>query len=336
MSDLEQRLTDVLAEEAHAAPSAVGLATAARSRARQRRRTRLVGAVAVAAVVVGVPTAVAVIRDDDGSRDSNGRVADDLRPDTGAPKGFRYESWHGVTIEVPDSWGYGSLQDWCGNGGDVGTPQVERWGAPRNDILCQPTSTYGVSFAPAEKDIEWPVADQHSDSWPNGAYVGATTVGGVVVTVAAPDAGVAAAVLASARPIGPQGDPNRCPSSRGEARPDVPDNAMAVCRYDDQGLLEQSELLTGDAVAAALRALEEAPPDTGDCAVASDEMFPVIRLRTADLHANVDLGGGCPGIRGLENGDRVLTADVLYWALSPGWSGAVDGDIPLPKELRQR
>ena len=32
---------------------------------------------------------------------------------------------------------------------------------------------------------------------------------------------------------------------------------------------------------------------------------------------------------------RELTPDVLYWALSPGWTG--DGtDVPLPPELRQR
>jgi hypothetical protein len=33
--------------------------------------------------------------------------------------------------------------------------------------------------------------------------------------------------------------------------------------------------------------------------------------------------------------DRLVTADVLYWALSPGWSGAVDDGIPLPEVLRR-
>lgn len=32
--------------------------------------------------------------------------------------------------------------------------------------------------------------------------------------------------------------------------------------------------------------------------------------------------------------ERLLTADVLPRALSPGWSGAVDGDVPLPDRLR--
>ena len=36
----------------------------------------------------------------------------------------------------------------------------------------------------------------------------------------------------------------------------------------------------------------------------------------------------------LAYGERELTEDVLYWALSPGWSGAVSGDVPLPPHLR--
>jgi hypothetical protein len=30
-----------------------------------------------------------------------------------------------------------------------------------------------------------------------------------------------------------------------------------------------------------------------------------------------------------------LTADVLYWVLSPGWSGGVEGEVPMPDMLRQ-
>ena len=57
-------------------------------------------------------------------------------------------------------------------------------------------------------------------------------------------------------------------------------------------------------------------------------------LRTATRHAVVDLGG-CPQLT-VDDETRLLTSDVLYWALSPGWTGGVSGDIPLPKELRQR
>ena len=30
-----------------------------------------------------------------------------------------------------------------------------------------------------------------------------------------------------------------------------------------------------------------------------------------------------------------LTADVLYWALSPAGAEAVEGDVPMPAQLRQ-
>jgi hypothetical protein len=33
-------------------------------------------------------------------------------------------------------------------------------------------------------------------------------------------------------------------------------------------------------------------------------------------------------------GARRLTADVLYWALSPGWSGSFPAGVPVPERLR--
>jgi hypothetical protein len=32
---------------------------------------------------------------------------------------------------------------------------------------------------------------------------------------------------------------------------------------------------------------------------------------------------------------RELTEEVMYWALSPGWSGGVDAGVPLPAALRR-
>jgi hypothetical protein len=334
MSDLEQ-LTEVLAEEAHAAPSAVGLATAARSRARQRRRTRLVEAAAAAAVLVGVPTAVAVSHDDGGSRSNDGQAADDPQPDLGVLPGYRAESWQGVTLEVPDTWGYGAMSQWCVGGGSLDTPLVDRPGGAQTLVLCTPGSSYGVSFGPAEgHDVQWPVAAQHSDSWPDGTYVGATTVKDVVVTVAAPDAAVTATVLGSVRAIGPEGDPNGCAATVGLDPPALP-SAMSVCRYDAEGALGQSELLTAEDVNKAVSALRGAPDAADDCQGLGSEASPIVLMRTAELTARVELGGDCPVVTGLDR-PRSLTMDVLYWALSPGWSGAVVGDIPLPKELRQR
>ena len=60
---------------------------------------------------------------------------------------------------------------------------------------------------------------------------------------------------------------------------------------------------------------------------------PRIRVTTADAEGWVTLDA-CHGFAWVD-GEHDLTADVLYWVLSPGWSGAVEGDVPMPTELRR-
>ncbi len=338
-TDMEERLADALAHGAHAAPSAVGLAAAARTRARQRRRTRLAGAAALVVLAVGVPAGVVAMSGGDrpgvGPGPAGGsKATDPIEGSGGTPNGYHVESWHSVTIEAPNTWEYGPLTTWCSGGGSATDSRISRPGVAIT-IACSPLSSYGVEFAPSNgNDVQWPVAAQHSDSWPDGAYVGATTRNGVVVTVAARKSTVTQAILDSVQAIGPDGDPNGCTSSPGEARPDVAAGAIAICRYDAEGLLEQSELLTGDDVKAANTRLESARSHRYSIATRATRQA-VVRMHSVDLDATVDLGGSCALIHGLE-GDRQLTADVLYWALSPGWTGAVGAEIPLPAELRQR
>jgi hypothetical protein len=335
MSDLEQRLTEALAQGAQGAPAATGLADAARSRLRSRRRTRAAGVAAAVALCVGVPAAVVATRDSDTADPPPSSVATDPHG-SGVPEGLRVESWHSVTVLVPDSWEYGSLSAWCANGGAL-EPRVQRPGIVVPNVKC-PTSTYGISFQPLEdndEDFQWPVVQQSGGGYPEGAYVGARGIGGVLVSVTAPSQAEGLDVLATMRAIGPRGDPYGCTSSRGEAPPvEVPEGEMRICRYDAEGLLEQSEQLTGAEAQAAVAALEAAPgvPANRDCFTDTSLVLPVVRMRTAEVHANIDLGG-CPTIHGLSKGDAILTPDVLYWALSPGWSGDGRG-LPLPSELR--
>jgi hypothetical protein len=104
---------------------------------------------------------------------------------------------------------------------------------------------------------------------------------------------------------------------------------MTVCRYDEAGLLEQSELLSGADLKSADRALLAAPAATRtDC-----DALPAqtIRLASVAEDASIDLSCGTLTVHGEA---RELTSDVLYWALSPGWSGSVPGDVSLPPELR--
>jgi hypothetical protein len=108
-----------------------------------------------------------------------------------------------------------------------------------------------------------------------------------------------------------------------------------VCRYDGTGALEQSEALFGEGAGKAVTALQAAP-DPGACADTSKGSQPheVVVMKAAGVSARVDLVDGCPRVT-VDGKVRELTADVVYWALSPGWSGEVPAGVPLPSELRR-
>jgi hypothetical protein len=325
MSDLEQRLARALARGAQDAPAPSALADAARFRARRRRRTRLGAAAAGLALCIAVPAAVVGLRPS----------SDDARgPDpSGHASGLRVESWHGVSIEVPDSWGYGSLSDWCANGGSL-EPRVERPGTIALHIKC-PTSTYGIriqSIEDNDEDFQWPVVQQSGGGYPDGAYVGARGIGHVLVWVTAPTQAAGLDVLATMHTIHDV-DGNGCPAYGRDAAP-VLDDAMVVCRYDGIARLEQSERLTGSDLEAAEAALKAAPPARSYSYCGKVDTTSVLMV-SASWTAHVDLD--CGRLDVLTDGPdfRTLTPDVLYWALSPGWTG--DGtNLPLPKELRRQ
>jgi hypothetical protein len=337
MSDLEQRLAEALTQGAQGAPPATGLATAARARARAKRRTRIAGLAAVVALGVGVPTAVLATQgsgggDDDGSGPVAGPTAIDTEGtrDPGLPNGYHYESLHDVTIEVPNTWGYGSLSSWCADGGSSDSYRIARPGEVTEAIACNPATGYGVEFSMIDNtdDFQWPLVRQKPGSgWPTGAYVGARGIGGVLVTVVARKSTVASYVLDSMRRNASL-DPNGCPVDS-SSDPVVPGDSMTVCRYDSTGLLEQSELLTGPDLDAAEAALQAAPASTpADC---DAEPGQALRMASVAEDARIDLN--CDTLT--EHGAaRQLTKDVLYWALSPGWSGSVPHGVSLPSELR--
>jgi hypothetical protein len=315
----------------------VGLAAAARARARARRRTRLAGLAAVVALGVGVPAAVLATHGsrgpDAGPGPAGGQTAVDPAG-TQAPGlrgGYHFESWADVSVAVPDSWGYGDLASWCAAGGSLDTPRVNRPGDVAEDILCNPATGYGLTFQPLDRDddFEWPVVQQTGDGSPKGAYVGGRAIGGTLVTVVTHDSDEALYILSTMQ-RNKALDPNGCPVYRG-SDPVVPGAAMTVCRYDASGLLEQSELLVGadvDAAEAALRGARSATtvgcvPDVPDAQ----------QIRMASLAEDAEVSLGCRNFsdHGLL---RQLTPAVLYWALSPGWSGSVPDGVSLPSVLR--
>jgi hypothetical protein len=142
-------------------------------------------------------------------------------------------------------------------------------------------------------------------------------------------------ILYSMHAIPPTGDDNGC---QYRLRPDVtepPEGGLSVCRYDGTGALEQSEALFGEDAGKAVTALQAAP-DPGACADTSKGSQPheVVVMKAAGVSARVDLVDGCPRVT-VDGKVRELTADVVYWALSPGWSGEVPAGVPLPPELRR-
>jgi hypothetical protein len=113
---------------------------------------------------------------------------------------------------------------------------------------------------------------------------------------------------------------------------------VRLCRYAGDGWLEQSELLTDDDALEAVAALDSAPTRrTHGCPApnpAHPEALGFILVTHGESSARVQINW-CQGIFGWGGTERDLSAEVLYWVLSPGWSGGVDGGLPLPDQLRQ-
>jgi hypothetical protein len=228
MSDLEARLRDTLSERAGAAPDALGLATGARRRLRRRRTTWAVAAAAV--VAAGVPLGLDQLGP---SSDGGGRVADEPTATSGLPPGvietgYRAESWHDVTFEVPVDWGYGGTSGWCAGGGaaPVGAV-VARPDTVVPAIACSPANGYGVtvgplvaaSFDPARPsgDVwQYDAADADVVTYPDGTWLGFWYDDDAIVTVATPDRAETRRLVDSVQRFTGV-DPHDCPATLGEA-----------------------------------------------------------------------------------------------------------------------
>jgi hypothetical protein len=322
------------------APIAAGLAEAARGRATIRRRRTTLAVAAASVAVLGVVAGTALLGNGGGS----GRAADDPTPsdvvDPGLPP--RVESWRDISVSVPADWGYGVLSTWCTNGAtSPGTPLVERPEGMRAMILCTaPANGYGVMFSdgalfdaaePAGKI--WQYSPGDFAVYPDGAWLGYQRSNDAMAFVVAPNRADAELVLSSFERVTGV-DSNGCSPKPTDDPPAAAPGTVRLCRYASDDWLEQSETLSGDDATKAMAALDAAPDRPALlCGVNGDQGF--VQVRSADATALVRLQG-CEGVFGWGGLQHDLTADVLYWVLSPGWAGAVDGGVPLPDKLRTR
>jgi len=147
---------------------------------------------------------------------------------------------------------------------------------------------------------------------------------------------VVSQVLATVSTFGPV-DPNGCSATDDGGPGMAGKDEVPVCRYDEQGRLVQSEKLTGDDAIAAAEAVYDAPvEDLGNMCDNGDTEYVVmgvngdrVEVQYAGQLACIDQGVFVEGLR------HAISADILYWALSPGWSGGTREDVPLPNPLRQ-
>ena len=364
---LVARLREALAPGDDELPPAPGLLERARGRLAERRR-RAVGLAAAALVAVAVPAAVvgllaATGGDADGPRrgptpgvptspappppTATGPEQPEAGPDP-RPEGFRWETWHRLQVAVPDEWGYSSPRS-CDPSSRADAPAfVERPGGREPGLGCGPSSGgYGVRFSdasafdarPRPGDAEGRVDADDASRFPVGSWVGYRQRGFDAVRVVARSRAELRAILGSLRAVAFQ-DVHGCSVATAQTAPSTGEG-VSVCRYDGQGLLAQAERLDGSRALGALAALDEAPvleqPSCGASSAAARSDGRVL-LRYGSTRVVIDLTGpDCRhGAREVGGPRRRLTPELLYWALSPGWSGPAAAGVPVPDPLRSR
>jgi DNA-directed RNA polymerase specialized sigma24 family protein len=351
-----ERVGRALRQYADAAPPVLAAAERATVRARGRRRRR-VAAMSVAAALVLPAVAWAVSSAGPAleapTPDAQGLVA--TRPHVG---GWRWESWGGVEVQVPRSWGSADLTQWCAEHGTSG-PAVDRPELRSGHVLCslyddgRPTYTAGLLMRWAASSPRLSRADVAPD-----ATTRIFTLGDVTLTLVDVDPAVGDAILDSAQVIGARDHQGCRPVQRlggagfladgptAALRSGVgPAASVSVCRYGFGGgwsgtRLISSHRLSGaaaDRVVAALRAAPtmRMPGRSTRCHVPERE-FAVLELWPADdggspVSAPASLlvrYDGCRG-HGLYDGVAVrrLTPGVLRPITVSPWSGAVAPDL---------
>ncbi len=346
MSDLEQRLADALTEGAQGAPSATGLAAAARGAGPPQaaepaspagpRWWRWPSAYPRAVVASAATTGEA-----NGSRPADqGNTAVDANAAT--TPATDPEHWPGrlplgelARRDRPGARTRGctaASSDWCADGGRARPRGSSGPGRARRDVLCDPASTYGVTFQAIDNTRRLRVA-----AW-------STRTGGGWPAETTSAAGASAACWSGRDPQSPtrratswtrcsaidrRGTPTAARSTPARI-PSSPEDAMTVCRYDERRSA-RAERAAQRRRPGGCRDGAAGGPGRRTRKVCDGDPGQTFRMASVAEDARIDLNCNTLLVHGEA---RELTEDVLYWALSPGWSGTVPGDVSLPSELR--
>lgn len=346
LDDLRDLLTE-RADHVAAVPRSASEAVHRGRRARVRRRNIMIYSATLVAGAVTVPVLVSSLSST-GETDSAVTVplphtsSDDIQspPDDGA---WRWESYGGIELQVPASWGYGtSGSPWCAHSDELPRPVVGRPG-PIPAIAC------ADAIAPVDRRVPyaWLGSGGRSgtEQYDHGWIEETRLVGEVQVTVLTQDDQLRARILESARVVADV-DVHGCPVQHAIAadpahRPNPSLGGLATlgdpidisaCTYAfEQGdaspaaPLLASSRITGASAVALIDALVTAPEgigpdDPGDCisAAALGDQALVLRVSdaagTREAYVRYD---GCEG-HGVDDGvtSRMITAAVGEHALA--------------------
>lgn len=277
-----------------------------------------------------------------------------------AVAGWRWESYGGVEVQVPDDWGYGTTgTPPCLDTGEAERPARGYVGRPG---LLPTIGCAGPSVPPLGKRTAYLWFDSGADAGElahDGGWVEETRiVDGIALTVLADDTALRTRILDSARPATAGADEG-CPSEHAvttgpHARPDPqpgglaatgPVESVSICRYglgSSQRVLSGSRL-SGEDAAAVVRAILAAPAgdgpnEPGSCppeVAYGDEVLLLVVRGGAGTQEVFVRYSGCDG-HGIDDGHthRRLTSQALKPLLSgphmPSSLSGVVGELIWP------
>jgi DNA-directed RNA polymerase specialized sigma24 family protein len=353
-----EQVRRALQQYADSAPPAYAPAERAAAAAQGRRRRHAVTAVAAAAVLA-VSAGWGLWHGGLGPAEPAPQPSAQRQQPSPDIRGWRWESWGGVEVKVPRSWGHADLTQWCADHGTSG-PAVDRPELRGTHVPCslyddgRPTYTAGLL-------MRWAASSPRLSRADVAPYATTRifTLGDVTLTLVDVDPAVGNAILDSAQVIGWR-DHHGCapqqqlggagfladgPTATLRSGRIGPAAAVSVCRYGLRGdwsgtRLISSRMLTGLAARDLVRALRNAPrtpmPARSRHCRAEEGEFAVLEL-WPDGYGGAPIGGpasllvrydGCRG-HGLYDGTTVrrLTRGVLRPVLVPPWSGAIAPDL---------